>query len=562
MKNSIDVDVVDSHRYFIDAIIDGNTDNAWRFTGFYGEPETYRRSKAWSKLRSLNSRVNIPWICGGDFNEIVRKEEKWGRIPRDHNQMQLFRDVIDECQFMDLGYVGPKFTWVKHYVDGHSIRIRLDRCMATNFWFQKFPGTRIHHLNCMSSDHSPLLINLSGLPEPRKKRCFRFEEMWLSDPTCGETVEEVWSNTRESNPSIAILKKVAKCEQELTWWNKHNFGHVRRELESKKNQLVLAENEAMVSGNNTRVRSLRVEINSLQDRESRMWCQRSRVLWLSKGDNNTAFFHSKATKRFRKNLIRGIRDRNGAWLTDQEDIGHVMESYYNDLFSISSLILVADSLEKIPCLVTDEMNAELMKEFTELEVKEALNQMAPLKAPGPDGMPPLFYRHFWAMMQHDVTSAILSWLNSGTLPKPINHTLITFIPKIANPEHVSEFRPISLCNVLYKIYSKVLANRLKNFLPFLITKHQSAFAKDRLISDNIMVAFETLHHMKQHNSGKHGFMAIKLDMSKAYDRVEWVYLERLLEKMGFCDRWVALMMSCVKTLSYFIIVNGEPTGMI
>ena len=110
MKNSIDVDVVDSHRYFIDAIIDGNTDNAWRFTGFYGEPETYRRSKAWSKLRSLNSRMNIPWICGGDFNEIVRKEEKWGRIPRDHNQMQLFRDVIDECQFMDMGYVGPKFT--------------------------------------------------------------------------------------------------------------------------------------------------------------------------------------------------------------------------------------------------------------------------------------------------------------------------------------------------------------------------------------------------------------------------------------------------------------------
>ena len=239
-----------------------------------------------------------------------------------------------------------------------------------------------------------------------------------------------------------------------------------------------------------------------------------------------------------------------------------MESYYNDLFSTSNPILVADSLEKIPCLVTDEMNAELMKEFTELEVKEALNQMAPLKALSPDGMPPLFYQHFWATMQHDVTSAILSWLNSGTLPEPINHTLITLTPKITNPKHVSEFRPISLCNVLYKIYSKVLANRLKKFLPSLITKHQSTFAKERLISDNIMVAFETLHHMKQHNSGKHGFMAIKLDMSKAYDRVEWVYLERLLEKMGFCDTWVAFMMSCVKTVSYSIMVNGEPNGMI
>ena len=82
--------------------------------------------------------------------------------------------------------------------------------MATNSWFQKFPGTKVHHLSCMSSDHSPLLINLSGMPDPRKKRCFKFEEMWLSDPSCGETVEEVWNSTRELNPSLAILEKVTK----------------------------------------------------------------------------------------------------------------------------------------------------------------------------------------------------------------------------------------------------------------------------------------------------------------------------------------------------------------
>ena len=193
----------------------------------------------------------------------MRQEEKWGGAPRDHNRMQLFRDVIDECRFMDLGFVGPKFTWAKHYVDGHSIRIRLDQCLATNSWFKKFPGTRVHHLSCMSSDHSPLLINLSGLPSPRRKRCFRFEEMWLSDPSCGEMVEEVWCNTRDQNPSTTILKKVVRCEKELTWWNKHNFGHVRRELEFKKKHLAWAENEAMVSGNNTRVRSLRLEINLL-----------------------------------------------------------------------------------------------------------------------------------------------------------------------------------------------------------------------------------------------------------------------------------------------------------
>ena len=187
-----------------------------------------------------------------------------------------------------------------------------------------------------------------------------------------------------------------------------------------------------MSENNTQARSLRMKINLLQDRESRMWCQRSRGLWLSKGDNNTAFFHSKARKRFRKNLIREIRDRNGAWLTKQEEIGPMMESYYKEIFSTSNLNIEVDSLEKIPCMVTNEMNVDLMKDFTELEVKEALNQMAPLKVPGPNGMPPLFYQHFWSTMQHDVTSAILSWLNPSILLEPINHTLITLIPKIAN----------------------------------------------------------------------------------------------------------------------------------
>ena len=101
---------------------------------------------------------------------------------------------------------------------------------------------------------------------------------------------------------------------------------------------------------------------------------------------------------------------------------------------------------------------------------------------------------------------------------------MTLIPKVKNPEQVIEFRPIALCNVLYKLVSKVLANRLKKILPSIISETQSAFQSDKAISDNILVAFETLHHMKTNNSGKNGFMTMKLDMSKAYDRVEWSFL--------------------------------------
>ena len=133
----------------------------------------------------------------------------------------------------------------------------------------------------------------------------------------------------------------------------------------------------------------------------------------------------------------------------------------------------------------------------------------------------------------DVHQAILSSLNSSALLKYINHTFITLIPKVNNPERVSNFQLINLCNMIYKIVSKVIANHLKPMLHSIISDTQSVFIANRLITDNILIAFESLHHMKNNCIGKKGFIALKLDMSKAYDRVEWIFLEKILLKMGF-----------------------------
>jgi hypothetical protein len=155
---------------------------------------------------------------------------------------------------------------------------------------------------------------------------------------------------------------------------------------------------------------------------------------------------------------------------------------------------------------------------------------------------------------------VLDFMNSDRFDSVLNTNNIALIPKVKNPLRLTKYRPISLCYVLYKIIAKVLANRLKKVLPFIISHNQSAFVLRRLITNNVLVAFEALHTMDGRMSGKNGFMALKLDMSKSYDRIEWDYLEAIMKKLGFAKKWIKLLMMCVRTVSYSVLVNGQPYG--
>jgi hypothetical protein len=166
------------------------------------------------------------------------------------------------------------------------------------------------------------------------------------------------------------------------------------------------------------------------------------------------------------------------------------------------------------------MNENLVKEFTREEVRVALDSIGDLKAPGPDGMPSIFYKNFWETVGDRVVQEVLEVLKRGPMPEGWNEMTIVLIPKVSNPSQVKDLHPISLCNVLYKLVAKVLANILKRVLPDVISLAQSAFVPGRLISDNILLAYEFSHHMRGRRKGNRGFAAIQLDMSKAYDRVE------------------------------------------
>jgi hypothetical protein len=204
------------------------------------------------------------------------------------------------------------------------------------------------------------------------------------------------------------------------------------------------------------------------------------------------------------------------------------------------------------------MKEFLSADFQEYEVYNAIKDMKSMAAPGPDGLPAIFYHTYWDIVGKDVTKTVLDILNHNSDPSRLNHTHICLIPKIPNPSQASDFRSISLCNVTLKIITKTVANRIKTILPDIISPNQSAFLQGRLITDNTLIAQEIFHFFT-HSHSKKGFVGIKTDMAKAYDRVEWDFLEATMLSMGFPQNIINIIMRCVRTVTFSILINGTPS---
>ncbi|CAL9020979.1 unnamed protein product [Prunus brigantina] len=253
---------------------------------------------------------------------------------------------------------------------------------------------------------------------------------------------------------------------------------------------------------------------------------KSRLKWLQEGDRNTKFFHLTTIIRRRRNRIERLKDDKGVWVED--------------------------------AAVADGDLASLVKNIDLLEVKDSLFGIGGLKAPGVDGFPACFYQHQWDLCASDIYAMVCEAFQKSRFPLELNATLITLVPKVVNPHSMVQFRPISLCCTLYKVISKILVSRLRTILPNLISPNQVSFVPGRHITDNIMIAQELMHKFKS-AKGKKGMFAWKIDLSKAYDRLNWGFIESVLLEVGLPSSFIQLIMQCVSTVRYQICINGELT---
>jgi hypothetical protein len=339
----------------------------------------------------------------------------------------------------------------------------------------------------------------------------------------------------------------------------HNLGLIKKELfqieERLKDQSLWSDS----IDDHHMYKELEKEHSELLKRQETMWRQRSRAVWLKDGDRNTKFFHNKANQRSKVNNIKKIKDENGVWWHGEEQVEKVFINYFEDLFSSSNPSNIDETCEVVRGKLSDIHKGWCEMDYTIDEVNEALQQMHPLKAPGPDGLPALFFQKYWHIVGDEVQNLALNILNQNGQPHDINKTFLVLIPKCKNPSSPKDFRPISLCNVVMKIVTKVIANRLKATLVDVIDIEQSAFVKGRLITDNALIAMECFHWLKKKRKGKKGVMALKLDMSKAYDRVEWQFVHQVLISMGYPRKMADLIFRCISSVSFQILINGQPS---
>eukprot|EP00253_Pinus_taeda_P028731 PITA_28731 len=298
---------------------------------------------------------------------------------------------------------------------------------------------------------------------------------------------------------------------------------------------------------------------NLCKQEEIFWRQKSRVQWLKEGKLNTRFFHRSTIANRKHNRISSILNEYGEIQTSHKDIEAVMVQHFRGITNENNLDRdqhIKEIIKNIPRMVSREDNFKLNKPVIEAEVSTVIKDVQNGKATGPNGFNVDFFKACWNVVKHDILDVVEDSKRSRSILKALNISFISLIPKQDSALTPDKFRPIALCNVVYKIISKILANKLKPLLPSLIFGEQSGYVEGRKILDNIIQAREVVHSL---TSKRQASMIMQLDIAKAYDKVNWIYIKNFFSTFGFDHDWIRWVMAFVTSPNFSILVNGLPS---
>ncbi|KAI5349670.1 hypothetical protein L3X38_002559 [Prunus dulcis] len=455
--------------------------------------------------------------------------------------MMNFNKFINDCEVISMNASGVPFTWCNGHCDNSIIYKRLDRALVNPDWMSLYPHYELQNLPTLRSDYGPILLTCNHIPR-RIPKAFRFEAMWLAQKDFDKVVTQTWNSAYSGNAAQKLQTCCNTFKHQLKSWNRNVFGDLFLKLKTAQENLHLTPEQLAQNPYNPYLpdkdSKLHTELKILLEQEEVFYAQKARANWLQLGDKNTKYFHTQAFIRQKRNQILRIKDPSGIWVK-ADNLPQCFIEAFKLRFKADQAPnqhLVMDFLQIVEPCVTSQDNINLLAPVSDYELELAIKGIGSLKAPGPDGLQAIFYHKCWENTKQMVKDLVNEFLSNNIPLQDVNHTNIALIPKVESLETTNHYRPISLCNVSYKIITKILVNRLRPILSKCISKNQGAFAPGRSIFDNILIAHELFHDFKR-KKGARGAMAIKLDLEKAYDLLDWGYIRGCLAQFGFCNAW-------------------------
>ncbi|XP_019435946.1 PREDICTED: uncharacterized protein LOC109342412 [Lupinus angustifolius] len=457
----------------------------------YAQTNHILRRSLWFHVQKLIADLPGPWCCIGDFNVVLGAHEcRSLRLPA-RTPCAEFQAFIDHAGLMSLPTSGAQYTWSNRRIGSASTEKRLDRALINEDWLNSFNNTTCSTLPRLVSDHH------SNYQVQPRQSSFKFHKMWLLNSDCRRLVAEVWGIQVLGCPMYVLSQKLRNLKKELIIWNQNVFGNIHQIVNSAKANVDAIQDSINDHGPDSNLLEqenlAQSELLLALEVEEAFWKEKAKINWHSMGDRNTSFFH-RITKIRQGTKSLSMLKNGDSILTSKDDIENHVLDYYTNLFA-SHNSTVPNSLiqEVIPRLVTDSDNSMLTSMPSLAEIKSAVFALNEEGAPGPDGFSGCFYQNFWDIINIEVCNAVMQFFKHSWLMPNINSNSVILIPKTHGADRIEDYRPIALANFQFKIITKVLADRLADIAPRIISNQQRGFIKERQIKDCICLTSEAIN---------------------------------------------------------------------